>query len=95
MKDDNMDENKTIPQTSSYHEIAEFWDTHSLADYWEQTEPAEFEIDPQARRRYLVALDPGLLKRVRQIAHSRGLATESLVNLLLEQRLQEVESQVA
>ncbi|MBL1131384.1 MAG: hypothetical protein D8M54_23190 [Chloroflexi bacterium] len=62
---------------------------------WEQTEPAEFEIDPQARRRYLVALDPDLLKRVRRIAQSRGLATESLVNLLLEQRLQEVESQVA
>lgn len=95
VKDDNMDENKTIPQTSSYDEIAEFWDTHSLADYWEQTEPAEFEIDPQARRRYLVALDPDLLKRVRRIAQSRGLATESLVNLLLEQRLQEVESQVA
>ena len=79
---------------SSYEEIAEFWDTHSLADYWEQTEPADFEIDPNARRRYLVALDPELLQRVHRLAQSRGLSTESLVNLLLEQRIHQLESQV-
>ena len=88
-----MGANNKIPEMNSYEEIPEFWDTHSLADFWNQTEAAEFEVDPQARQRYLVAVDPGVLKRVRQIAQSRGLATESLVNLLLEQRLQEVENQ--
>lgn len=53
---------------NSYDEIAEFWETHSLADYWGQTEAAEFEIDPNARRRYLVALDPGLIRRVQRLA---------------------------
>jgi hypothetical protein len=86
-----MNEDKTIPKMQDYEQIAEFWDTHSLADYWEQTEPAEFEISPDARRRYLVAVDPGVLNRVQRLAHSRGLSTESLVNLLLEQRLREVE----
>jgi len=75
----------------SYEQIADFWDTHSLADYWEQTEPAEFEISPTARRRYLVAVDPGILNRIQRLARVRGLSTESLVNLLLEQRLQEVD----
>lgn len=42
-----------IPDMHSYEEIGEFWDTHSLADYWNQTEPAEFEISPTAQRRYL------------------------------------------
>jgi predicted DNA binding CopG/RHH family protein len=86
-----MDESKEIPEMESYQEIAEFWDEHSLADYWDQTEPAEFEISPEARRRYLVAIDPDLLARVQRVAHYRGLTTESLVNLLLEQRLQEVD----
>ena len=86
-----MNANKTIPEMDSYEQIGEFWDTHSLADYWDQTEPAEFEISPQARRRYLVAVDPDLLKRVQQLAQRRGLATESLINLLLEQRLHELE----
>lgn len=80
---------------NSYEEIAEFWETHSLADYWEQTEAAEFEIDPTARRRYLVALDPGLIQRVQRLAQARGLSTESLVNLFLEQHLQQIESQTA
>lgn len=86
-----MNANKTIPEMDSYEQIGEFWDTHSLADYWDQTEPAEFEISPQARRRYLVAVDPDLLKRVQQLAQRRGLTTESLINLLLEQRLHELE----
>lgn len=70
-------------------------ETHSLAEYWEQTEAAEFEIDPHAHRRYLVAFDPELLQCVQRLAQTRGLSTECLVNLLLEQRTQQLESQVA
>lgn len=62
--DDNMNENKIILDMESYQEIAEFWDTHSLGDYWEQTEPVDFQIAPDARNRYLVAVDPGLLKQI-------------------------------
>ena len=87
-----MSEDRKIPEMKSYEEIAEFWDTHSLADYWDETEPAEFEISPDTRRRYLVAVDPDVLSRVQRVARTRGLSTESLVNLLLEQRLREVES---
>jgi predicted DNA binding CopG/RHH family protein len=88
----NMTENKPIPEMNSYEETAEFWDTHSLADYWDQTEPAEFEISPELHRRYLVAVESGLLNRLRQAAYARGVSTESLINLLLEQRLHEIES---
>ncbi len=88
-----MDENKKIPGFKSYDEMAEFWDTHDLADYWEQTEPAEFELSPDARRRYLVSVDRNLLLRIQQIARKRGLTTESLINLFLEQHLHEVELQ--
>jgi len=90
-----MSADKVIPAMTSYEQISEFWDTHSLADYWEQTEPATFEISLDARRRYLVAIDPDLLLRIQHIAQRRGLTTESLVNLLLEQRLHELEIQPA
>lgn len=86
---------KAVPELESYEAIGEFWDTHSLADYWDETEPAEFEISPTARRRYLVAVDPGLLKRARSVARQRGLTTEGLINLLLEQRLHEVENSLS
>jgi len=90
-----MHDDKQIPSFNSYEEMTEFWDTHSLADYWDQTEPAAFEVAPEARRRYLVALDREVLARVQRLARTRGVSIESLVNLLLEQRLREVESQGA
>ena len=83
-----MSEDRHLPEFKSYEEMAEFWDTHSLGDYWDQTEPAEFEISNQLRRRYLVPVDRNLISRVQQVARTRGVSTESLVNLLLEQRLQ-------
>jgi len=86
-----MSEDRQIPEFKSYEEMAEFWETHSLADYWEQTEPAEFEISAEARRRYLIGIDGELLNRVQRLARTRGVSTESLVNLLLEQRLREIE----
>ena len=88
-----MAENKKIPEFNSYAEMAEFWDSHSLADYWDQTEPAEFEISNDVRRRYLVSVDRELLGRAQRVARTRGLSTESLINLLLEQRLHELEAQ--
>src|SRR5262245_15969061 len=58
---------------------AEFWDTHSLAHYWDQAEPADFEIAPEARRRYLVAVDHEMLACA-AAARLRGVSSESLAN---------------
>lgn len=90
-----MIKDKKIPAFTNYEEIAEFWDSHDLADYWEQTEPAEFEFSPQARRRYIVSLDRNLLERIRDMARIRGISTESLVNLLLEQQLHVIEAKAS
>ena len=43
-RDEIMDANRPVPPTDSLQAIAEFWETHSLADYWDQTEPADFEL---------------------------------------------------
>ncbi len=59
-----MNDDNTMPEFRSYEEMSEFWDTHDLADYWAQTEPAEFEMPPQTRRRYLMSVDRELLLRV-------------------------------
>ena len=81
-----------VPQVSSIskartlEEIAEFWDTHSLADYWDQTHEVEFEVRAQRRRR--VTLDPDIYARVETLARTRGIGPETLVNLWLAERLQ-------
>ena len=86
-----MSASKSIPALNSYEEFTEFWDMHSLADYWNETEPAEFEISEQLGQHYLVPVDRNLLLRIRQLARSRGVTIETLTNLLLEQRLEEVD----
>jgi len=59
-----MAESKSsISQAQSYREIGEFWDTHNLADYWEQTEPVEFEVDIQSEVKYC-ALESSLAAKM-------------------------------
>ena len=85
-----MRNTKAMPKSQTLQELSEFWDTHSLADVWEQTTPASFDVAADLGSRALVSVDPELLQRVRQLAAHRGLQTESMVNLLLEQRMHEL-----
>jgi hypothetical protein len=51
----------------SIEEAAEFWDNHDLADYWDLTREAHFEVDIE-RRVFLTALEPQLAKRLTGVA---------------------------
>jgi hypothetical protein len=85
-----MNENRaqsSISNARTLKELAEFWDTHSLADYWDQTHEVEFEIRAQRRRR--VTLDPEVYSQVEALAHRRGIQPETLVNLWIAERVQE------
>jgi hypothetical protein len=78
----------SISKARSYKEIGEFWDTHDLADYWEQTQPVEFEVNIQSEVTYY-PLDIALSAQVRSIAMRRGVSPETLVNLWVQEKLQE------
>jgi hypothetical protein len=65
----------------SVGELAEFWDSHSLADHWGQTREALFEL--RATRRRLVTIAPEVYAQVEAMAHLRGVSPETLVNLWL------------
>ena len=56
----------------------------------ETTLSLRLEFAEMLGRRILVPVDPDLLLRVQRTAQIRGLSTESLVNLLLEQRMQQL-----
>ena len=82
-------EKRTPAQVSQT--LSDYWDSHSLADVWDKTTPAHFEVaDGGPTSRYVAGVDPELLLRVRRLAAARGLQTESMLNLLLEQRLHEI-----
>ena len=84
-----MSEDKSsISQAMSYKAMGEFWDTHDLTDYWEQTEPAEFEIDIQSESTYY-PVDRVLSTRMAKIAKERGVSAETLLNLWVQEKLRE------
>ena len=78
-----------IPQHfQSVAEAAEFWDSHDLTDYWDQTREASFEVDIQ-RRVFLTALEPKLAKKLTACARKQGVSTETLINVWLTEKIAE------
>lgn len=86
-----MSENKQtkdlLPDSfASIEEAAEFWDTHSLADYWDETEDVEMEV--RAPQRQWVPLASSLREPLLERARREGISVETLINLWVAERLQ-------
>jgi len=71
---------------NSLEEAGEFWDTHSSADYEDYMKEVHFEVELK-RRAHDVRVTDDVLREVRKIARQRGVATETLVNLWLQEKV--------
>jgi len=70
----------------SLEAAGEFWDTHSSADYEEYMQEAHFEVDLKRSVKEVRIADQ-VLREVRKIAQQQGIATETLVNLWLQEKV--------
>lgn len=84
----------SISKAQSYTDMGEFWDAHDLSELWEQTQPAEFQVELQSEVAYY-PLDVTLAAKVHSIAKQRGVSPETLLNLWIQEKLQEETSQSA
>lgn len=84
-----MRDKSSISKAQSYMDIGEFWDKHDLADYWDRTEPAEFEVGILSEMTYY-ALDRKLSEEVRSLAKKRGVSADTLLNLWVQEKLQQI-----
>ncbi len=50
-----------ISRARTPEEMTEFWDSHTLADYWDETHEVEFEV--RAKRRRRITLHPQVYAR--------------------------------
>lgn len=76
----------SISKAKSYAEIAEFWDTHDLADYWDQLKEVHFDVDVKSTVT-LCQVDRDLWKQISGEAQRRGVPTNTLVNLWLKEKV--------
>jgi hypothetical protein len=78
----------SISKGKSYKEIGEFWDTHDLTEFWDQTKKASFEVDIESEATYY-SLDRRLAEKVQAIAQERGVSADTLINLWVQEKLLE------
>ncbi len=76
----------SISQAQSYQEMSKFWDTHDVTEFWDQTAPADFEVDIQSEVTYY-PVDTTLSIRLADAARRRGISAETLLNLWVQERL--------
>ena len=83
-----------ISGARTLEEMADFWDTHSLADYDEQTYEVEMSFEPSARRS-VVTIEPELMQDITQMARARNVSTQTLINVWLRQQVDRLMAQTA
>jgi len=87
MKKDKKRDVAGISRANTLEEIGDFWDSHSLADHWDETHEVAFGVTAQRRRR--ITIDPELYLKVEAQARTRGLLPETLINIWLSERLKD------
>lgn len=84
-----MPKNKKEPIPKHFRTLeaaGDFWDTHDLGEYWDQTEEAAMSFRLK-RKRHLLAIEPGLARRLHAAADARGVSPETIANLWLREML--------
>lgn len=75
-----------IPDFKSLDEAADYWDTHSFADYFEDTEPIEIEVR-LARRKILLEIDRDLSEKLKKIARKKKQSYDKLINSWVREKI--------
>ncbi len=78
---------KKIPKFKSLDEFVNFFDTNDLGEYWNNMPEANFEVDLK-RRTHLFSIDSELAFRLTEIAKSKQMSSQALVNVWLREKIQ-------
>ena len=78
----------SISKAPSYAGIGEFWDQHDLSNYWSKTRRVKFDVDIESEVTYY-PVERDLAERIQFAARKRGVSSDALVNLWLEQKIKE------
>lgn len=84
-----MRRNKSsLSEAQSYKEIGEYWDSHDLTDYWDQTKAVQFEVEIETEATYF-PVETSLSAKLVSLAKQRGISPETLLNLWIQEKVKE------
>ena len=72
-----------IPKFKTLEEESEFWDTHSVADYWDELEDVKGRLIDARPAKKLVSIrfDPELITAAKRIARTKGVGYQTLLRM--------------
>jgi hypothetical protein len=79
---------KSLPSFRSLDELVEFFDSHDLGEYWDQMPEVNFEVNIK-KKTHLFVLDAELAGKLTEIAKSRQISSEALINAWLREKILE------
>jgi len=98
-----MKKTKTVPKFKSIEEMANFWDTHSTADYPDFWEPVtNLKFSRNLKSTYLngekssksevvqMRLDKETISAMEKVARQKGVGTSTAARMLIRERLSQL-----
>jgi hypothetical protein len=79
---------RRLPPFGSIDELVKFFDSHDMGEYAGQMPEVKFDIRIK-KRKFLIAIDEKLMSRLTEIAKSKKLPAERLINSWLREKLLE------
>ena len=79
-----------IPKFKNYEEEANFWDTHNITDYEDETEDVNivFELEKPRTESLILRVQKNFKKNLEKVARSKGLNVSTLARMWLMEKLQ-------
>ena len=84
-----------IPEFKTREEEAEFWDTHSFADFADELRPVKVHFAKKLNHVLPVRFDADTLTGLQQEASKKGIAATTLIRMWVKERLQGTNSNIA
>lgn len=76
-----------IPAFHSIEEEASFWDTHSVTDFLDESEPVELTVGPELSEKLTLRLEKADRDALGQQAREMGVGPSTLVRIWIKQHL--------
>ena len=88
MTPEKMLPKEPIPEFRSREEEARFWDTHDVADYWDEFKPVKVRFAKNLSEGLHIRLDPETMNQLRSEAAHKGVGPTTLARMWIKERLQ-------
>ena len=73
-----------IPKFASEQEESDFWDTHDLTEFWDETTPVDIQFRDVRPRKTLISLrlEEETIARLKAVAHGRGIGLQEEITFV-------------